>query len=237
MKIFASSRGRLGACGFGAALLVAALLAGCGGAGTPSAAQIIAQSEAKTAALKSFHVVVSVEHVPTPATGMSIKFLEGDLVVPDRLHAHLSGTLNGVPLTTELIAVGAKHFLKDPFSGAWRTVDLATTPMAFFDPAKGVLAVIRGAAGATMSGSEDVGGVPSYRIAATVRADALTPLLGNPATSARLPVQLWIGKRDKLLRRISLAGATTAKENATAVRTVELSAFGESVRIVVPAPA
>jgi LppX_LprAFG lipoprotein len=98
--------------------------------------------------------------------------------------------------------------------------------MAFFDPAQGALAVIRGAAGATMSGSEDVGGVPSYRIAATVRADALTPLLGNPATSARLPVELWIGKRDKPLRRISLAGATTAKESATAVRTVELSAFG-----------
>lgn len=232
---FESVRGRLCAPGLAAGLLMVMLAAGCGGgASTPSAAQIIAQSATRTAAVKSFHVVVSVEHVPSPAAGMSIKFLEGDLVVPNRLHAHISGTLQGVSLTTELIAVGTKYFLKDPFTGVWRAVDLATTPMAFFDPAKGVLAVIKGARSAATSGSEEVDGVASYRLTANVRANALTPLLGNPATAELLPVELWIGKPDMLLRRIRLAGPITSSESKAAARTIELSAFGEPVRIVAP---
>ena len=134
-----------------------------------------------------------------------------------------------------MIAVGTKYFLKDPFTGAWRVgVDIATTPMAFFDPAKGVLAVIKGARSAATSGSEEVGGVASYRLTAKVRAGALTPLLGNSASAELLPVELWIGKGDMLLRRIRLAGPTTSSESKAAVRTVELSAFGESVRIVAP---
>ena len=83
-----------------------------------SAAQIVSQSAARTATVKSFHVVVSVEHVPTPAKDMSVTFLEGDLVVPDRLHAHISGTLQGIPLTSEPIIVGTKHLLR-PVHRLW----------------------------------------------------------------------------------------------------------------------
>lgn len=218
-----------------AGLVGVVLAAGCGGAAkAPSAAEIISQSAVRTAAVKSFHVVVSIEHVAAPAKGMSIAYLEGDLVVPNRFHAHINGTLQGIALTTELIAVGTKYFLKDPFTGAWRTIDIATTPMAFFDPAKGVLAVIKGARTAATSGSEEVGGVASYRLTANVRADALTPLLGNPASAELLPVELWVGKRDMLLRRIRLTGPITSGESKAAVRTVELSAFDEPVRIVAP---
>ena len=89
--------------------------------------------------------------------------------------------------------------------------------MAFFDPAKGVLAVIKGARSVVTIGSEEVGGVASYRLTAKVRAGALTPLLGNSASAELLPVELWIGKGDMLLRRIRLAGPTTSSESKAAV--------------------
>jgi lipoprotein LprG len=220
----------------GSSLLVA-LATGCGGGGGPSATRIVSQSAGKTGAVKSFHVVLTIDNVPASKTGISLTYLDGDLAVPSSLHAKISGTLNGVPLSSELTVVGGKTYLKDPFSGAWHTVSVGTNPVAFFDPAKGVLAVIRGAREVTKDGSEDVGGTASYRLKAKVPADALLPLLGNPPSATLLPVELWIGKHDLLLRRIRLSGPVSSAEPKNAIRTLELAAFNETLRITPPAAA
>jgi hypothetical protein len=49
-----------------------------------------------------------------------------------------------------------------------------------------------------------------------------------------VPVELWIGKSDSLLRRIRLSGRILASDSAEAVRTIELSQFGRHVTIVAP---
>ncbi len=219
-----------------AALLLVGAVAGCGGkARGLSPTEIVSQSAASTSAVKSFHMVVNIENVPAPRSGLGLTFVDGDIVVPNELRARIGGTFQGVPLTSELIVLGKRYFLKDPFTGKWQVVSVATNPAAFFDPVKGVLAVIKGARETSDDGSEDVGGVPSYRLKAKVQASALTPLLGNAASAKLLPVELWIGKNDLLLRRIRLSGPITAADGADAVRTVELSAFGEPVRITAPA--
>lgn len=212
-----------------------AAVAGCGGkAGLPPA-KIVEQSAAKTSTVKSFHLVVNIENVPAPSSGLGLTFIDGDIAVPAKLQARIGGTFQGVPLNSELIVLGKRYFLKDPFSGKWRVVSVAMNPAAFFDPVKGVLGVIEGARDVRGRGSEDVGGVSCYRLAANVQASALTPLLGNAASGKLLPVEIWIGKHDLLLRRIRLSGPIAATERADAVRTVELSAFDEPVRIAAPA--
>jgi hypothetical protein len=214
--------------------VLAALAGGCGGGGGPPASQIVSQSAAKTAAVKSFHVLVTIDNVPAAKSGISVTYLDGDIAVPRSLRAKVSGTFNGLPLSSELIVAGGRTFLKDPFSGAWRSVSVGTNPVAFFDPAKGVLAVIRGATGVTRDGSEDVGGAATYRLKAKVRAGALAPLLGTASGTRLLPVELWIGKHDLLLRRIRLSGPLSASEPSDAVRTVEISAFDEPVHVTAP---
>lgn len=223
----------------GRALAVVALLlafaAGCGGASGPSPEQIVARSAAKASALRSFHVLVHVENVPASTSGVSLTYVDGDLAVPDRLRARIAGTLQGVPLTSELIVVGDRYFLKNPFTGKWQTVSIAMRAVTFFDPAKGVLAVIRHATGLKQDGSEDVGGVSCHRLKGKVRADAVAPLLGTKAGANLVPVELWIGKDDSQLRRIRLSGPLAPGEPADAVRTVELSAFDEPVQVAAPA--
>src|SRR5207249_1319837 len=157
----------------------------------------------------SFHVVLTIDNVPAAKTGISLTYLDGDLAVPGSLRAKISGTFNGVPLSSELIVVGGKTYVKEPFGNVWHVVSTSRNPVAFFDPAKGVLAVIKGASDVMKDGSEDVGGVASYRLRARVRADALTSLLGNPPSAMIVPVELWIGKRDLLLRRIRLTGSVS----------------------------
>lgn len=219
-----------------AALVAGGAVTGCGGKGGGlSAGQIVSRSAQRTAAVTSFHLVVDIEHVPASTTGISVTYLEGDISVPAALRARVGGTFRGVPLSSELIVIGTKHYLKDPFTGKWSLVPVAMNPAAFFDPAKGVLAVVKGARDVAADGSERVGGVDSFRLNGKVRASALTPLLGNTASSKLLPVELWIGKSDLLLRRVQLRGPISAGDGKDAVRTVELSAFGEPVHVVAPA--
>ena len=217
-----------------AALLLLALAAGCGGSSGPSAQELVSESVAKTSAVKTFHLVIDVEHVPAPSSGLGLTFVDGDVVVPDRLRGRVGGTFLGLSISTELVVVGDEYFLKIPFTGKWRTIDVATLPSAFFDPGQGILAVIEGATDLRRDGSEEVGGVPCYRLAAKVQSDALTPLLNTAAGTELLPIELWIGKDDKLLRRLRLSGPISPDEGEDAVRTVELSAFDEPVQISAP---
>jgi LppX_LprAFG lipoprotein len=214
--------------------IVMLALGGCGGGGDRSASEILSRTAVETAKQKSFHVVIAMDHVATSPTGLTLTFVDGELLVPSRLRARVAGTFRGVPLTSELVSIGRSQYLRDPFSGKWQRVSLRTSPIAFFDPAKGVLAVVKSAQDVERNGSEKVDDVDTYRLKAKVRASALTPLLGNPSSGRLLPVELWIGKSDSLLRRIRLAGAVAPGESGNALRTVAVSRFGEHVTIVPP---
>jgi hypothetical protein len=217
-----------------AAVLVLAVAAGCGGSSAPPPEELIAQSAERTAVVKTFHVVVDFQHVPAAKSGLGLTFVDGDVVVPDRMKARVSGTFLGVPLSSELVVVGEQYFLKIPFTGRWQTIEVGTVPTAFFDPEEGVLAVIKGATDVEHDGAEEVGGVDCYRLKGTIRASALEPLLPDAEGDAEVPLELWIGKDDLLLRRLRLSGPVSPSEGEDAVRTIELSAFDEPVSITAP---
>ncbi len=218
-------------------LLAALLLAGCGGGGKKaelSVAQIVDQTTQKTGAVKSFHFVFKVEHPAKSTQGLSITFAEGDVIVPDKLKANVAGTFQGIPLTSEIVFVGPKQFLKDPISQRWRTFETSTSPVAFFDPARGVLAVIKGSIQLELAGAETVGGADSYRLKGKVAARDLTAILGNPPSDRLANVELLVGKKDLLLRRITLEGPVSAGEPANITRVVEVSKFDEKPTIEAP---
>ena len=50
-----------------------------------------------------------------------------------------------------------------------------------------------------------------------------------------MPVELWIGKEDSLIRRIEVDGPVEEDDPDDAKRTVDLSDFGKSVTIERPA--
>ena len=222
---------------FVASLIAVALLAGCGGgkkARQLSVAQIVGQTTAKTAEVKSFHFVLKVEH-PAPSTsGLSLTYANGDVIVPDKLRAEVAGTLSGVSLKSSLVIIGATAFAKDPFSGRWQKVDVKTSPVGFLDPAKGVLAVIKGSIRLALTGSATVDGVDCYVLRGKVPARALTAILGNPPSGRLANVALDIGKSDSLLRGIRLSGPIAASEPTNIAREVDVSRFDEKVSIEAP---
>ena len=224
-----------------AGLLAVLAVAGCGGGGGGetklSAAAIAEQTAEKTGAVKSFHFSFNIENAPAGRPGLNLTFADGDLIVPDKLRARVAGTLSGLSLRSELVFFEDQHYLKDPLTGTWRKLDAETSPVAFFDPAKGVLSVIKSAMELEKAGSGRVGGVDTYRLKGVVRARAITPILGNAPSDKVVDLELWVGKDDLIVRRIRLSGPVAEGEPDNIVRTVEVSQFGKSFKIEPPATA
>lgn len=217
------------------ALVAALALAGCGGGGeAPPVAAIVERSLEATGAVKSFHFVLDIQNVPPSETGLALQSAEGDVVVPDRLAADVAGTLEGVPITTRLIVIGRVAYIENPLTRAWQQMDVSTSPVAFFDPAEGVLAVIEGARDLVNAGTDSVDGTEAYRLEGRVPTSELTPLLGNPPAERLVRLTMWIGVDDFLLRRIRVDGPLSGEEPEGASRVVEVSRPDEQVSISPP---
>ena len=221
--------------GIGALLLVLSL-AGCGGGagGKTSAVKLVTESADRTVVVRSFHVTIDVENVPRSTSGLQLTAAEGDVVAPDRFRAQVSGTFAGIALTTQLVAVGSKLWIKNPLTGSWQKVDVGTTPAFLLDPQKGVLDVMLSVTDLKSDGSEDIGDVPTLRVRGKADVMRVAPLVAVSAGKGSVEVTLWIGKSDELLRRIRVVGAVAKGEPADATRVVEISRFGEKVRITAP---
>lgn len=218
-----------------AALALALGGAGCGGDGeSPSAAQLVEESVEATEAIESFHFTLDVQDVPRSSTGLQLTSAEGDVAVPDRARADVSGTFAGVPITTQILAIGDEVWWKSPLTGGWGSIDVSTTPVALLDPSSGVLGVMRGISEPVDEGVEEVDGVSLQRVSGTVSAVDVAPLVAVEGSAGDVPVTLWLGADDHLLRRIEVSGPVAEGEPAEARRVVELSRLGEPVTIEQP---
>ena len=219
----------------GAALCLA--LVGCGGGdedGSPSAQEIVDRSQEATGEVESFHFTLELGDVPLAGSGLSISSAEGDIAVPDRVRASFSGSFGGIGIESELVIVGDEDFLKDPLTGRWRTLDIGASPLDYFDPASGVIAVMGSVEELELAGTEDVQGAPAYRLTGTASARDLSGLLAVAPSDRSVPVQLWVGRDDYLLRRLRVDGPVADGEPEDVVRTIEISRHDEPVEIEKP---
>jgi hypothetical protein len=216
-------------------ILLVGLASSCGG-GTkaPSAADVVARAAAATRAQKHFHFVFDEQSGPKSTSGVHLVFAEGDIAVPARLKADVSGTFQGLPLHSQLVVAGGKTYLRDPFTRKWREVSVKTNPIAFFDPAKGVLTVITHATQLELAGSTKVGGADTHHLTGKTTVGSITPLLGNPPGKRLVDVELWVDKKTSRLARLRLAGEVEKGDSAATVRTIELSRYGVVVPIEPP---
>ena len=203
-------------------LALLATLAGCGGAAKgPPPAQIVAASTKATGAEKSFHFVYDEQHGPTAKKGLHLIFAEGDVVLPGDVTADVSGTLLGLPLRSALIVVGGHYYIRNPFTKAWQSVSVATNPVAFFNPAKGVLAVIAGATQLKSAGSDK----GAWRVTGKVPVSAISPILGNAPSAKLVDVELWIDKQT------SAPAARSSRRPGRVWRPVERLAYRRSLAV------
>lgn len=223
-------------------LAAALLLAGCGGGGSstttrasPTAQQILARTAKKTSAAKSFHVVYALRNAGSGGAGLQLTSAEGDVAVPGKLKAKATGTLAGVALSTHVVVVGDHAWLENPIGGGWQRFETAASPLRYFDPRRGVFAVLRGAHGFERAGTATVGGVETYELHGTLPAKTVAPFLAAEPGDRQVDVRLYVGEHDFLLRRVVVDGPVNGSEPANVERVVTLSRFDEPVLIAAPA--
>jgi lipoprotein LprG len=217
-----------------ALLLAAALCAGgCGGGGDEpelSAQEVVARAVEATGAEKSFHFLLEVENPPRSLTGLNLTFADGEVSVPERLRANVAGTFAGISLESELISIGEVQYLKEPFSGRWREVDIGTNPIDFFDLDSGVLAVLEQARDIELDEDGD-----AFVITGGVEGSRVSSFLGTDEDSdLDVDVEVRVGKDDFLLRELRLIGPVEEGEPEDVVRVVTLSQYGVDVTIEPP---
>ncbi len=160
---------------------------------------------------------------------------DGNIAAPDKLQADIDAERGAIRIEVEVISIGEDIWLTDPFgSGTWQRIEEGIAIRDIFAPDEGIPELLRGAVDARVTGSERIDGVATYRIEAEVDAADIESLAPVAEPGVIVPVTVWIGQDDSLLRRARLEGPINNEESDDIRRQIELSGFDEPVTIEPP---
>jgi hypothetical protein len=200
-----------------------------------SASEIISQSSEKMEAVNSFHFILDQVGGGTPiAMGLEMTNAVGDIVRPDRLKATISGTFSGMFLEVQIITVGEEIYMTNPLTGKWELLPAQFSILKVFDPNTGIAAIMKGMVDLARLDDEEMEGVICYHLSGSIASDKLRPITVTSVEGVAIPIEVWIGEEDFLVRHIKLQGKITEGEVEGIIRTLKLSSFNEEVSIEVP---
>lgn len=222
-------------------LAIAAYLAfataGCSGGESPlteeiDVADLLKRSGEATAQLDTFHFKLEHnEHGSTPFSDiLDLTEAEGDIVSPDSISVSFSGTFGGAfAVNISLIGIGDATYMTNPLSGDWAEVPAEVNPVGFFDPQRGIEAMMTGLQDPTLVS----GTATEYTIDGDLDTQALQPIFDatHPGT---VGVQVTLDKDTLYIKKAVLEGRITTGETDGVVRTITLSRFNEAVSITPP---
>jgi lipoprotein LprG len=229
-----------------AVLPLLALTAACGGdddeapsgaAGSdgPTVEQVLSRSADAIAALASFHFLLTHQNGSTPIVfDLRLTKAEGDVLAPDRLQAKLDAERGPFSVDVDVITIGTDLWVTDPLLGRWQKVGQGIDIRDIFAPDRGVPELLRSARDGRFDGDDRIDGVPSHRIKVTVDGGALRAIAPIAREGQNVPVTLWIGKEDVLVRRIDIEGPLTDREKSDIRRRLQLSRFDQPLTISPP---
>lgn len=174
----------------------------------------------------SFHFLLTHENGGTEIVlDLEMQRAEGDVIVPDRLRAEVEAeAAGGIDVDTTVIAVGEDLFFENPFGGGFVDADFSIQDI--LDPTQGAVALLRAAPeDSEYGGSETIDGEDTLRVVATIDAGQLDRLIPSADDGFPVEVTLWVGKEDRLLRRILILGPLNADEPNDIERLIEISDF------------
>ena len=200
-----------------------------------TAEEVMARAAKRFEALRSFHFKMTHQGGGTPIVkSFEMEVAEGDVAAPDRMRANIEAKAGGLFLELSAISIGDSTYLTNPFTQRYEDLSDAITPGGFFDPAEGVGNIIREATNVSLMANETLDNVSVFHLAGTVLSEELKAITGSAVEGETIEAELWIGKEDFLVRRLTLKGRITKDEAERITRTINLSAFDQPVTIEAP---
>ena len=212
-------------------------LYGCSNSAEPTEAPVDVQdllrrSGEATAQLDTFHFRLEHnEHGSTPFSGiLDLTEVEGDIVSPDSMSVEFSGTFAGsFAVNLSLIATSDTAYMTNPLTGDWTKVPDEVSPVGFFDPQRGVEAMMTSLKDPALASNTPT----EFIINGDLDAQALEPLFDSTQPGT-IRVEVTLDKDTLFLKRAVLDGRVTAGEPDGVVRTITLSRFNEPISISPP---
>ncbi|MEX2230478.1 MAG: LppX_LprAFG lipoprotein [Dehalococcoidia bacterium] len=157
---------------------------------------------------------------------------EGEVAGPDEMSLQIKALAGPLNVALGIVVLPDQAWVTNPLTGRWERQDIDVS--AFFDPANGVTALMRGVREARVAGTETVDGVAMYVVEATVDSGDLSLFAQGAPAGQPLGAKAWIGVDDPLVYRIEVTGAITAAEPANLVRRLTLRDWGAEIAISPP---
>lgn len=203
---------------------------------TPDARTLADEAAARLAQVKTFHFVLTHENGGSPiALGLSMTRAEGDMEKPDRLKAEIQATapnFGNVRINTEVISIGSSAEIQNPFDRTkWVTLPGSNPIAQLFDPAQGATAVLKSVQSPTITGEEQIAGIPCWKLQGNIDAGQLEAFTPTAQAGYQVKGYAWIGTNDHLVYRVRLEGPVGPDDAKNIVRQVDLSNFDAPVTI------
>ena len=229
-------------------LAMAALAASCGsqeaptsqpGVPTPTPRQLIQQSSRQMTALNTakFDLFHEDDGSSQLFPGVELTRVEGDVDMPDRF-AVSAEAISLFPrsfVRIDVVVSGDQALMTDFLNREkWNPFPIESLPFNFANLGRTLSDIILSMAALSLVGQESVDGVPSRRIRGTVGSAALAPLVPEAAEGFVLTMDLWIGEKKSLLRRVRIEGQILSTDQQDLVRVLRIRDFDEPVEITLP---
>lgn len=232
-------------------LWLAGLLAACGDnptatptavPPTPTPKPLTPTDIAKTSAdklntLNSLHFIVDIKAGQVEVyQGITFKKAEGDFTKPDKFRAKLRVSVAIAQVDAETVGMeGQQYLLLTNLSKSWVTLpaNVGFKPDVLFDPQKGVGAVVTKIKNIELVGSEQLDGTDVYHLKGVVAGADIAPLTANTLGKNDVNFDVWTGKSDFLVRRVTFKEIST-DPNASDWQ-LDFSKFNDPVTINRPA--
>lgn len=145
----------------------------------------------------------------TFGTKFPIRF-SGDFQLPDRASGKLQLALGLVLLQLDIVTIGEQAYITNPETGVWEQYPLFLTGLP--DPYDLVLlpAETRRYSDIQIVKDETIDDIQTQHIRANLRANVLGGAYNN------LFLDVWVGKEDSLIHRLTMSGETNVDEEDTA---------------------
>ena len=218
---------------------LALLLAACGddddtvdAAPTPEAADLDAAAAARMEQVGSFHFELEHENGSTRIVrGIEMQRASGDIVGVDRLRLTVEGSAGPIDFELGIVILPDQSWIQNPITQRWEREDISVEEL--FDPASGVVALMRSIGAPVIEGRERIAGVQTYRVRTEVESGALT-IFPGAAPGRLVPAIAWIGVDDPLVYRLEVRGPLSAGEDEGIARRLDLSEFDANFDIAPP---
>ena len=216
--------------------LITALIAGCSsgskqsGAPLPDATTLVKQSADATKAVKSAHLVLSVQG---KIQGLPIKTLTGDLTTAPATAAkgNATITLGGSDIDANFVVLDGDLYATltpNKWSGFGKASDIYDVS-TLLNPDNGLGNALANFSDAKAEGRENINGQNVIRISGNVSADAVNKIAPQFNATQRVPSTVWIQETgDHQLVQVSVE-----KSSGNSVQ-ITLSNWGEQVQVSKP---